>query len=98
MLNFLKEKFGSGFYSLRTMSLFVNFLFLSYCYGPAVSKKYVCDSEKIHSDTNFICFASMLSDEPTAEEEKKFSECLLLATMYDNQKCDKESDWEPWWL
>ncbi|TGL63327.1 hypothetical protein [Leptospira sarikeiensis] len=98
MLSIIKEKLGSGSHSFKFTNLFINFFFLFSCYGPAVSKRYVCDSEKIHSDTSFMCFLYKVSDNPPEVEDQQFSECLLLATIYDNQKCDKESNLEPWWL
>ncbi|TGK08364.1 hypothetical protein EHO58_07145 [Leptospira selangorensis] len=98
MNRIIKEKYSSRPYSSKIVLLCANLLFLFSCYGPGVSKRYVCDSEKIHSDSQFICSLYLVSDEPTEEQNRQFSECIILATTYDDQKCDKESDWEPWWL
>jgi hypothetical protein len=77
---------------------FLIVLVLIQCYGPALSKKYVCENELSDNSSYMSCFYIFSTKNPTQEQLKLRDECFLLSIYIDENNCKNKSNIEPWWL
>lgn len=68
------------------------------CFGPALSKKYVCENELSDNSSYMSCFYIFSTKNPTQEQLKLRDECFLLSIYIDENNCKNKSNIEPWWL